>query len=140
MKLCISSTGKDLSSRVDTAFGRAPFFLIIDIDTMNEEVVENPAAAAGHGAGIAAAQTVSDKGVNVVLSGYVGPNAFNALHASGIKVFEGASENDTVQEVLARFQRNEYRETTKPSAEPGCGRGRGPGMGRGRGRGGCRRP
>jgi predicted Fe-Mo cluster-binding NifX family protein len=140
MKLCISSSGKDMGSRVDTAFGRAPFFLLIDIDTMGVEVVENPAAAVGHGAGIAAAQTVSDKGADAVLSGYVGPNAFHALQASGIKIFEGASEKDTVREALAGFQRNEYPQSTKPSAGPGYGRGRGPGMGQGRGRGGCRRP
>ena len=143
MKLCVSSTGKDMGSRVDTAFGRAPVFLIIDTDTMDVEVVENPAATAGHGAGIAAAQTVSDKGVDAVLSGYVGPNAFNALQAAGIRIFEGAAENDTVQEAVTRFNRSEYKETTTPSEGPGCGpgkgRGMGRGMGRGRGRGECRR-
>ena len=143
MRLCVSSSGRDVGSRVDTAFGRAPFFLIIDPQTLAvEEVVENPAATAGHGAGIAAAQTVSDKGVDAVLSGYVGPNAFKGLQAAGIKIFEGVSANDTVQEAVTKFSRSEYSETTSPPEEPGCGpgkgRGRGHGMSRGRG-GGCRR-
>jgi predicted Fe-Mo cluster-binding NifX family protein len=142
MELCVSSTGKDIGSRVDTAFGRAPFFLIIDTETMAVEVVENPAATAGHGAGIAAAQTVADKGVDGVLSGYVGPNAFNALRAASIRIFEGASENDTVEEAVTKFKRSEFKETTTPPEGPGCEPGRGQGRGRGgmgRGRGGCRR-
>ena len=139
MKLCVSSTGKDRGSRVDTAFGRAPFFLIIDTETMAVEVIENPAATAGHGAGIRAAQTVADKGVDAVLSGYVGPNAFIALQEAAIKVFEGATENDTIQEAVKQFTRGEYKETTSPGTGPGCGHGRGPGMGRGRGMGKCRR-
>lgn len=141
MKLCVSSAEKDIGSRVDTAFGRAPFFLIIDTDTMDVEVVENSAATAGHGAGIAAAQLVSDKGVDAVLTGYVGPNAFNGLQAAGIRIFEGAEENDTVQEAVTKFKKSEYKETTTPSEGPGCGPGKGRGMGRGRGRGKgeCRR-
>jgi predicted Fe-Mo cluster-binding NifX family protein len=138
MKLCVSSIGKDKGSRVDISFGRAPFFLIIDRETMDIEVVENSAAASGHGAGIAAAQIVSNKGVDAVLSGYVGPNAFNALQASGIKVFEGVAENNTVQEAIDRFVRGEYHEKTSLTMGPGCGPGGGRGLGRGRGRGGCR--
>ena len=138
MKLCVSSAGKGKNSRVDAAFGRAPFFLIIDMASMDVNVVENSAAKTGHGAGIAAAQIVSDAGVDTVLSGYVGPNAFNALQASGIKVFEGATESETVQEAIDRFSRGEYQEKTAPTMGPGSGRGKGPGRGRGRGRGECR--
>jgi predicted Fe-Mo cluster-binding NifX family protein len=138
MKLCVSSTGRDRGSRVDTAFGRAPFFLIIDMESMDVKVVQNSAAAGGHGAGIGAAQIVSDAGVDAVLSGYVGPNAFNALQASGIKVFEGATENDTVQGAIDRFTRGEYQEKTAATMGPGCDRGKGRGRGRGRGSGGCR--
>lgn len=142
MKLCVSSTGKDADSRVDTTFGRAPYFLIIDTETMDVEVVENTAATVGHGAGIAAAQLVSDKGVDGLLTGYVGPNAFNAFRASGIKLFVGASSQDTVKEALAKFNKGKYNEAPAPSEVPPCepGRGRGPGRGMGRGRGKCRRP
>jgi len=135
MKLCISSAGKDIRSRVDTSFGRAPFFLIIDTGIMAVEVVENTAATSGHGAGIAAAQIMSDKGVNAMLSGYVGPNAFNALQVASIKIFEGASANDTVEDAVTKFKKSEYKETTTSPEGPGKGRG----MGLGRGRGECRR-
>jgi len=132
MKICISSAGRDIGSRVDTSFGRAPFFLIVETATMDVEVLENKAAEAGHGAGIAAAQIVSDKGVDVVLSGFVGPNAFNALKASGIRIFEGISAGDTIQEAVAGFKKGDYQEITAPSV----GSARGGGRGRGRGRAG----
>jgi predicted Fe-Mo cluster-binding NifX family protein len=132
MKLCISSSGKDIGAPVDNSFGRAPFFLIIDTETMEAEVVENAAAAAGHGAGIGAAQIVSDKGVDAVLSGFVGPNAFNALKASGIRIFEGISANDTIKEAVISFKKGDYREIMAPSTGPGRGSGRGQGRGRGR--------
>ena len=118
------------------------YFLIIDTETNATEVIENTAAAQGQGAGIAAAQLVSDKGVDGVLTGYVGPNAFNAFLASGIKLFVGASSQDTVKEALAKFNKGEYNEASAPSevppCEPGQGRGLGRGMGRRRGRGQCR--
>jgi len=56
MKLCITSTGKDIEANIDTTFGRAPYFLIIDTETNATEVVENTAATQGQGAGIAAGQ------------------------------------------------------------------------------------
>jgi predicted Fe-Mo cluster-binding NifX family protein len=140
MKLCITSTGKEIEANVDTTFGRAPYFFLIDTDTNAIEVVENTAGTQGQGAGIAAAQLVSDKGVDGLLTGYVGPNAFNAFRASGIKLFVGASSQDTVKEALAKFNKGEYNEAPSPSEVPPCepGRGRGPGRGMGRGRGRCR--
>ncbi len=135
MKLCITSTGKDIEANIDTMFGRAPYFLLIDTDTNATEVLNNSAASQGQGAGIAAAQLLSDKGVDAVLTGYVGPNAFNALRTSGIKLFAGASPQDTVQEALAKFNEGEYNEPPAPTEVPPSGQGRGGGMGRGMGRG-----
>jgi predicted Fe-Mo cluster-binding NifX family protein len=136
----MTSTGKDIEARIDTTFGRAPYFLIIDTDTNATEVIENTAGTQGQGAGIAAAQLISNKGVDGVLTGYVGPNAFDALKAAGIKLFVGASSKDRVKEALAKFNKGEYKEAPTPSEIPPCGqgmgRGRGRGMGRGRGR--CR--
>ncbi|MFH2123890.1 MAG: NifB/NifX family molybdenum-iron cluster-binding protein [Pseudomonadota bacterium] len=143
MILCITSTGNEMEAKVDTAFGRAPYFFLIDTETRSTEVIENRAAEQGQGAGIAAVQLVADKGVEAVVTGHVGPNAFQAFQASGIKLFIGASPQETVQEALARFERDEYHEASPPTEAPYCntGRGRGGGgRGMGRGRGRCRRP
>jgi predicted Fe-Mo cluster-binding NifX family protein len=65
------------------------------------------------GAGIQAAQTAVDKGVEVVLTGNVGPNAYQVLSAAGIKIVTGAS--GTVQEAVTKFLRDELEETTGPT-------------------------
>ncbi|MEK6777630.1 MAG: hypothetical protein AABY87_12255 [bacterium] len=66
--------------------------------------------------------------------GFIGPHAFEALSAAGIRIFEGASEGDTVRTAVDKFRRGEFREASAPSCRPGCGLGAGRKGGRGRGR------
>ncbi len=135
MKLCITSTGKELAAKVDARFGRAAYLLIVDTDNNAMEVVENNDAAQAQGAGIGAAQVVLDKGVDGVLTGRVGPNALRVFQASGVQLFEGASAEDTVQEALIKFNNGEYRNTPAGPEGPAVGQGGGRGLGRGQGRG-----
>ena len=44
MKIAISSVGKTLDSQVDQRFGRCPYFLIVDSETLDLEVIPNAAA------------------------------------------------------------------------------------------------
>lgn len=136
MKLCITSTGKEMEAKVDARFGRAPYFLIIDTETGAMEVVENNGAAQGQGAGIAAATQMLDKGVEGLLTGRVGPNALRVFQTSGVKIYEDASPADTVQQALARFNKGEYGDTPAQADIPPSGMGGGRGLGRGRGGGG----
>jgi predicted DNA-binding protein (UPF0251 family)/predicted Fe-Mo cluster-binding NifX family protein len=86
-KIAVSSEGPDLDGPVDPRFGRAAGFVIIDPDTMASEYVANAASQGmAQGAGIQAAELMTRHGVGVVLTGYVGPKAFQALAAVGIKV------------------------------------------------------
>ena len=132
MKLCITSSGRDMDSKVDERFGRTPYFLIIDTDTIEFETVKNTALLLGRGAGVKAAQIISDKGAEVLLTGIVGPNAFAALRSAKIKIYEGASEVNTIKDALDDFKKGRYTEASAPSG----GRGRGRGQGQGQGRGG----
>ncbi len=136
MKICITSTGKEIEAKVDPRFGRAPYFFIIDTDTDAMEVVDNNATAKSQGAGIGAAQLVSDKGVEAVLTGRVGPNASTAFQASGVKLYEGASSQETVKEALARFKKGGYSDSPTPAGVSPRGQGAGRGLGRGMGGGG----
>jgi predicted Fe-Mo cluster-binding NifX family protein len=122
MRLCITSSGEDIESEVDERFGRAPYLLIVDTETMESEAVKNTALAAGHGAGIGAAQIISDKGAEALLTGIVGPNAFEALRAAGIRVYEGASEFESVRAAVERFKKGAFKEVSAPSGGPGMGR------------------
>ncbi len=137
MRLCVTSTGKEIEANVDARFGRAPWFLIIDTDTNATKAIENTAVDLGQGAGVGAAQLVLDEGVDGVLTGSLGPNALSVFQSSGINLFFGVSSQDTVKEALVKFKNGEYRENPVPPDVLLKGQGRGGGLGRGiGGRGG----
>jgi predicted Fe-Mo cluster-binding NifX family protein len=138
MKLCVTSTGANLDAKADGSFGRANYFLIIDTETLDFESISNTAANAPQGAGIAAAQTICDKKVDALLTGYVGPKALRALEISDVQVYEGVDINETVKDAVHKFNKGFYQEKSEDSKPydmaPGRGKGRrcgGRGMGRG---------
>ena len=103
-KIAVSSEGPTLDSPVDPRFGRAGGFVIIDPETMAFTYVENGASQAmNQGAGIQTAGLMTQHDVGVVLSGYVGPKAFQALSAVGIKIGQNL-ENLSVRQAVERFK------------------------------------
>jgi predicted Fe-Mo cluster-binding NifX family protein len=115
MKLCISSTRDNLDASVDPRFGRCQYFLFINAETMDFEAVGNPAFVAGGGAGIQAAQLVANRGADVVITGNMGPNAFQALQAAGVKIITGAQ--GTVRSVIDSFRKGALDYAGAPSVE-----------------------
>lgn len=113
MKIGISSTGKDLNAEVDPRFGRCNYFLIVDTDTMNFDLISNESAMASGGAGIQAAQTIAKNGAEIVITGNVGPNAFQTLSAAGIKIYTGV--NGTVKKAIEKYKNGELKETQSAS-------------------------
>ncbi len=128
MKICVSAAANDLDALIDPRFGRCPYFVIVDSETTQFEAISNMASDAVSGAGIQAAQTIAGRGVKVLITGNVGPNAFQALSAAGVKIVIDAS--GTVREVVERYKRGELGETGAPTV----GGHFGGGMGRRRGR------
>jgi len=41
MRLAVTSTGKDLEAAIDPRFGRAPYFIVVDPETMVYAAVNN---------------------------------------------------------------------------------------------------
>jgi predicted Fe-Mo cluster-binding NifX family protein len=101
MKIAVSAVGPKLEDLLDQRFGRAGYFLIVETDSMEYQVVENPGAAAG-GAGVQATQIMVDHGVGAVITGSVGPNAMQVLRAAGIPVYTSGGLN--VKEALRLYQ------------------------------------
>jgi len=128
MKICVSASAGSLDAQVDPRFGRCPYFVIVDSETMEFEAIPNTAAGAMGGAGIQAAQMVASKGVKVVVTGNVGPNAFQALSAAGIKIVVGAF--GTIREAVEKYKKGELRETSASTVRGHFGMGTGRGMGR----------
>ena len=138
MKVAVSSTGGGLDAPVDPRFGRCPYHLIVDTETLSFEALPNASMGAPSGAGIGAAQAVAQKGVGAVLTGNIGPNATAVLSQAGIKMFTGAT--GTVRQTLEAFKDGKLTTaTTIGFSRVGYGMrrggGRGMGMGRGMGRG-----
>lgn len=88
MKIAITSTGQELTSAICPRFGRTDYFIIVDPDTLEFEVISNPNSKAVGGAGIQSSQIMINHDVASVLSGRVGMNAFRVLESAGIEVFE----------------------------------------------------
>jgi len=113
MKICVTSEGNSLDSKVDPRFGRSQYFIIVDTDTLQFEPIQNPNIEIMGGAGIQSAQLVASKQIKAVLTGNVGPNAFQTLQAAGIDIFTGAS--GTVRETIEKYKKGEFKLTQKPS-------------------------
>ncbi len=110
MKICVTASSVGLDAQVDPRFGRCQYFVIVDSDTMNFEAMPNMGASTMGGAGIQAAQTVANKGVEVVITGNVGPNAFQTLSAAGIFIITGAF--GTVGGVIEMYKSGQLKETS----------------------------
>ncbi|MBW1824355.1 MAG: NifB/NifX family molybdenum-iron cluster-binding protein [Deltaproteobacteria bacterium] len=109
MKVAISATGDDLNANVDRRFGRCSWFLFVDSESMQCEAAENKSADAASGAGTACAQLVLEKEADAVISGKVGPNAYEALKQGEVKIFI-APQDMSVQEAIDKCKKNELEQ------------------------------
>ena len=113
MKVCVTSQGETLDSQVDPRFGRCPYFVIVDTDTLEFKAVRNPGVEAMGGAGVQSGQLMAAQKVKAVLTGNVGPNAFQTLHAAEIEVITGLS--GTVKEAVEKYKKGELKPIQGPS-------------------------
>ena len=127
MKICVSASSDSLDANVDPRFGRCPYFVVVDSETMEFSAILNDSTNAAHGAGIQAAQTVANMGAKVVITGNVGPNAFNVLSATGIKIVTGAS--GSVRDAVEKYKSGQLQETGNPTVGGHFGMGKGQGRG-----------
>ena len=116
MRIAVSSQGTDLDSKVDPRFGRASRFLVFDTDNETLEILDNEQNVnAAQGAGIQAAESVSRKNVDIVVSGNLGPQAFRALEAAGIKA--ALWSDGTVSEAIELARNNKLTICDKANVE-----------------------
>jgi predicted Fe-Mo cluster-binding NifX family protein len=119
MKICISSTGKNLDAVVDQRFGRCQYFLIVDTETMKVKTISNESTLSSGGAGIQAAQIVTKEDIGSVITGNIGPNAFSILQAAGIKVYTGAEGK--IKEAIENYKKGKLKETGSANVESHAG-------------------
>ncbi|MFO7964113.1 MAG: NifB/NifX family molybdenum-iron cluster-binding protein [Desulfobacterales bacterium] len=134
MKIAVSAMGKTLDSDVDPRFGRSSGFVIYDTGTGQPHYVDNSARREQfRNTGIQTAQDLIEAGIDVLITGQIGPNAANVMKRSGVRVC--SFNHGTVQDAVSAFEQNSLEEFEPETIE------RGPGKmgGRGRGGGGRRR-
>jgi predicted Fe-Mo cluster-binding NifX family protein len=116
MKVAVTAQGKELSSEIDLRFGRAKWIIVADTEKNDFEAHDNVVNLnAVQGAGIQTGQNIANLGVEAVITGNVGPNAFKTLSAADIKIF--LAEKQTVAEAIDSFKASKLKEVGQANVE-----------------------
>ncbi len=116
MKIIIpSSSNKGLEAEIDSKFGRATYFAVIDSDDMSIEFVKNDSASQASGAGVGAAQLCADRGADIIIANDFGPKAFYALDSAGIEMYSVSSE-DNLNSAIKSLQSGSLTKVTGPTS------------------------
>jgi predicted Fe-Mo cluster-binding NifX family protein len=116
LRIAVTAQGKELSSEIDLRFGRAKFLLVVDTESGDFVVHDNQLNLnAVQGAGIQTGQNIANLGVEAVITGNVGPNAFKTLNAAGVKIF--LAEKQTVAEAVESFKADNLKEVDQANVE-----------------------
>jgi len=116
VKVAFTTSGQTLDAPLEPRFGRAPCFLVDDLETGELTVIDNTQSLnAAQGAGIHAAEIVIRAGAQSVVSGHFGPKAFRVMAAAGIEMF--TTDAPTVADALARFRSGTLKRATAADVE-----------------------
>lgn len=115
MKIIVISEGESLDSYVADDFGHAPFFLLVDSDTLDYHVIVNEYKDSEQGAGFAVANAIVSLGnVDAVITGGIGMHGMKILKDDGIDVSydEEGTVEQCVKDYVRRIERRKSFENT----------------------------
>jgi len=116
MKIAITAQGNELSSEIDLRFGRAKWLIVVDTETGDFQAHDNTVNLnAAQGAGIQTGRNVANLGVDAVITGNVGPNAFKTLNTAGVKML--LAEKQSVQDAIDSFKTGKLKEVDQANVE-----------------------
>ena len=96
----IAADGEKVSAKISYLSGPAPFFHLYDINGTPIKVLANPHLALEYGIGPAAAATLGDMGVTVLVGGMAGPKMMDVLNEKGVRfVPRSGKVRDVVKEL-----------------------------------------
>lgn len=102
MKIAIGLEEENYDSKVDKRFGRAGYFIILDDESNQYEIIENDAKDEVTGAGLKVVKKLVSLGVEVIIAGEIGPKAETLIEEFEIPVYK-LGECTTVEEVLKNY-------------------------------------
>ena len=108
MRIAITAQGRELSSEIDTRFGRAQWLIVVDTETSETNAKRNLVDTNASILGVQTAQNIAELGAEAVITGNIGPNAFTVLNTSGIRIF--LSQSRTVEKTLVLFKEGKIKE------------------------------
>lgn len=111
MKVVFTTKGNDKESVMDLRFGRCAYFAVYDTDSKSMAFIENKGVDQSQGAGINAAQTVVNQGVEAVVTGRLGPKAKQVLDAAGIDGY--VSDEITLDKALVMFENEDLHKMNR---------------------------
>lgn len=103
MKLAIPVTDKSIKASIDDRFGRAEYFLILDLSNDKVDFYENEFKDDNSGAGQKVVSFLNDKGVQYVITPELGPKAKVALKEFDIIVYKRGEITD-IKEAIEAFK------------------------------------
>ncbi|WP_027624612.1 NifB/NifX family molybdenum-iron cluster-binding protein [Clostridium lundense] len=112
MKIAISAIGKTMEDVLDMRFGRCEYFQIHDTESGQIKVIENKGLNSSGVAGIAASNQLIEEKIDVIITGNLGPNAFELIEKAGIKAYK--SGNIAINSVLEKYNKGELNEIEIP--------------------------
>lgn len=116
MKIIIpSSSDRGLEAEIDSKFGRAAYFALIDSDDMSIEFIKNESANQASGAGVGAAQLCADSGADIIIANDFGPKAFYALDAADIEMYSISSQ-DSLNSAIESLKNGKLTKVTAPTS------------------------
>ncbi len=103
---------------VNAHFGKSNLFALVDTQTGEVEVAENPALHLQRGRGIHIAQMFKEKGVEAVLVKEMGSGAFDKIrNRLGIKVYLIPSGVKFLDEAVELFKEGKLEELLEPNED-----------------------
>jgi predicted Fe-Mo cluster-binding NifX family protein len=102
--IAVPSNGNGgLKELMNSRFGRCPSFTFVHVEDKNiteVKALSNSAVGQMGGAGIQAAQLIGNNGAEIVIVGFLGPNAAQSLNALKIPIYQAPNKEITVREVI----------------------------------------
>ncbi len=119
MKVVIAANGPTLDSPVAKRFGHAPYYLMVNTATLQLQVIDNNDhhdEADNHGQhdeSHAIVPQLVGQGVELFITGNIGPHAFELIHSLDRRV--ALARGMSASEALARLQRGELEILSAPT-------------------------
>ncbi|MDD3168191.1 MAG: NifB/NifX family molybdenum-iron cluster-binding protein [Eubacteriales bacterium] len=88
MKIAIPVQDKSIEASMHDSFGRAPYYLLYNTNTKENDFLDHRASVAQGGSGIRAAQVLADNGVKAVITKQCGENAEKVFSNAEVLVYE----------------------------------------------------